>query len=902
MSCTEDSDCQNEGTCSNGNCICKTYPTVVNDVEYDTSLWIGDNCEKLACAYGSLVTDGKDEEGELMLPYCSCNKNYTGAHCNMLPDLPDPVGYTDINGATGYTDINDVTITTQSVSCGGLEFQGDFNTCVNCTVSTEIVETYFLAKLDYVDIGYIIGKKVDPNDTRDELVFVIKKDGDDGVISNNSNGSNGDIGFSSTFKVDDLFAISTNEDYIGDGGNYPDWWFFRVKSFNIGENTMDVERIDQKTDNRIDLVLPASKTEMVITVNDGEWEGEWDEYVDKTTGENDIKKDEDIDITRELAEKLIVYRETSSSSGNVEEMIRKDPEGEGSIGGWSLGFKGKYCEIAYTGPLSPEEMALIPTDDDPFPNTTFDPDKRDPDENSVNYSGDPVSSGSGDTNNFCPDSNENESNLISAQGDAQEKTIKAAMKAMGIQACKSDYACVTAEVDTFLGSADATACAQSTVGCEQVVANFANTVNAQKQISCFIKKTVQSQEVNIEAKNTIDITLEEGVTCCQGCNTALNIATQVVDGNTVPVYNEVILEDGEIVSQKGIIYETPECTCVGIELKQTNNIGVVSNSTFTTEDVTNIQKTLAVAIAHDFENLQTSVRDGERNVTPIPPGSKAMNVSSQINSTLQQDNTLNENIQEALYNIKAENNATVYLGKGVTMYGPCVDITQENFIELQVSSMMEAAFNTVSGITGVTDLGTKIKNTQEQRSTSTDEGSFSPWIFLLLPVLAPWILMFFKNKTLILISAISFFITAILWIIGAALFDSIINSDNIAAKGIKSTLDLIGDDIDDTIIIVFYSIGGVYLLLAIWNFYRWYTFKGIEIEGRSDAIDFGEDESFESRTRSDAIVENSDLPPPYEPRGRQTRRTSRKQPNKSSFLGDLAGSTNFSNLGGWGAW
>jgi len=491
---------------------------------------------------------------------------------------------------------------------------------------------------------------------------------------------------------------------------------------------------------------------------------------------------------------------------------------------WGIGLRGDYCQIVYTGVY--EELEYDSTDilDDNSGNLDFlnddyldDPDKI------PKFAGGTPGGVDDSSNEFCDVEGTNDADLIKSQADAQEKTIKAAMRAMNVQACKSDYACVTAEVSTLLGSADASACAQSTVGCEQVVANFSNTVNAQKQISCFIKETIQSNEFNIVATNEANITVGKDSECCAACGKGTAVA---LDGHGNPIYTtRQVLEDGSVL-ESGVSIVKVQCTqdICDSSVTQSNSVKVAVNTQFSTQDVTNIQKKLAVAIAHDVENLQTSVRDGERNVTPMPPGSKSMNVSSQINSTLQMDKTLNRNIQEALYNVTSSNITNLDIGEGVTFQGPCFNINQENMIEFQVSAMMDAAFNSISGTDAMTDLGTKIKNTQEQRSTSTDEEGGLGMLPYLAFLFSPLILFFvvkngYARAAILVFNSIGYFLAG--YLLGS-----------LEESFLVSASDLLDDsfgDIIEILEILSYIIGAAHIIAAIVFIYLEFTKTNREI-------------------------------------------------------------------------
>ena len=600
-----------------------------------------------------------------------------------------------------------------------------------------------------------------------------------------------------------------NEKYIGDGFNYPNWMFFKVKSFNNFANQMIVESIDQKTDEAIDLILPKKTdddgkeinevvTEDTIIIFNPDWFTEWPQNTS-------VPVEDQV-----LEPKLYVFR-TVPESGNTNTAWETEKFAVPGSKNWSIGLRGDYCQIVYTGVYDELEYKKTDILDD---NTN----KGDLDFLNDDYLDDPdkipkfagsTPGGVDDSNEFCNVDGTSDADLIKSQADSQEKTIRAAMSAMGIRACKSDYACVTAEASSILGSVDATACAQSTVGCEQVVANFANTVNAQKQISCFIKETIQSNVFNVIATNEANITIGKDSECCAACGKGTAVS---LDGAGNPIYTSTkTLKDGSVI-KSGVTIVKVQCTdeICNSKISQTNNIKVAVNTQFSTQDVTNIQKKLAVAIAHDIENLQTSVRDGERNVTPMPPGSKAMNVSSQINSTIQMDKTLNRNIQEALYNVTSSNITNLDIGEGVIFQGPCFNINQENMIEFQVSAMMDAAFNSISGTDALTDLGTKIKNTQEQRSTSTDEEGGFGMLFLLLVLFAPLIGVYFIKSGYI--RAVILVFNSIGWFFAGFLLGSLEESF------LVSTANFLDDTLGDIIEIlsyVCYGIGAVHIIAAI---------------------------------------------------------------------------------------
>jgi len=361
------------------------------------------------------------------------------------------------------------------------------------------------------------------------------------------------------------------------------------------------------------------------------------------------------------------------------------------------------------------------------------------------------------------------------------------MKAMGITACKRADVTVHAEGFGVSGTANASA----SVGCEAVLGNFSNTVNAQKQISCFIKETIQNTTVETKAFNYAKVTVGKGAECCMKCKDVVYIRRYNDDGN--------LLEEIPV-----------ECDCVGIDVNQTNEVSVNVTSAFTLSDAKNIKKSLAVAIKDDFDNMQETVQIG---IAPPPSGAKAMNVASKVNDTLQSDNSLDSSIMNTLLSTSAENTAEITIGEGVRMYGSCMILNQENLIDVTVSSIMSSVFDVVSGIDGVTDLGTAITNVQ--KGTVINKPSGGLWMFLLLaPIIFPFASFLVGGKSAKWVRLFSFLVPAVGWFLVGALIEKIVESDNVLVWTLNSMMDIFGLK-PKILSYVLYAIGGLYAAAGI---------------------------------------------------------------------------------------
>lgn len=275
------------------------------------------------------------------------------------------------------------------------------------------------------------------------------------------------------------------------------------------------------------------------------------------------------------------------------------------------------------------------------------------------------------------------------------KDIELIMKAMGIQACKTESksGCVSVATNFLFSGASAKACAgsESSEGCEQIMANFNKTRIAKESLECAIKQRIQESTTTTVQSNMIKFT--GNMNCCTCTKN---------EGGCVK-YNELT---GQV--------QPYNCSAIG-NINQSNSSVVKSTTSFSINEAEEVTKQILTAVSEDI-NLSA---DSKKTGLGMDSGQKIITTSDIEKITKDENINVTNNVQKSLNQLTQENILDFNLN--IESGGPCMEnISQTNIIELIVNNIMGEVLSSIRTSIDETRFSTIIKAVASKEITGTD--------------------------------------------------------------------------------------------------------------------------------------------------------------------------------------
>lgn len=274
-----------------------------------------------------------------------------------------------------------------------------------------------------------------------------------------------------------------------------------------------------------------------------------------------------------------------------------------------------------------------------------------------------------------------------SEGNMQ--AIEDIMRALNMGECEStaggaEYSAGGAEVgilkiDGPSGGAGFT----SSIGCETITAMFANTVAAQKALSCSINKSFQVDALDLSAVQNVVVNIGENGQCGALCA------------------NPVFFQQNDLINHPEFCSLTVGSE-VEINLLKENNM----SSTFEKD----IQNTFTSALQKDLEQVAENTKEG---AGATDQSDTVIEASNTIAEQLSKSGSFNENIKKNLNKIFVGNDLEVNING--TIWGGC-DIQAKTLIDLEMRNTMSDMFDEVAKMDAWQDI-TEIIGQEVKRIT-----------------------------------------------------------------------------------------------------------------------------------------------------------------------------------------